>query len=280
MNRSNDRYGRDMGRRDDGRYYSPLRSGRRIRRAMWNGVSDPLTNYEKYYKKPTFSDLYEFCDGRSYNQRERKVNRVVRTDSRRNRSPEEGSSCTAGSEEPPRKLAPCPSERRREIDHYQIPESQHPYPSMSSLSHRFPNLQENRAILSPTSFVNIRMVRERDRQWNDAVGPFLPLANAVPSAMQRRNGLPGLIDIMDKIQEVSSVVGRRFLEMPKIVVVGDQSSGKSSVLENIVGKDFLPRGSGFVTRCPVVIRLFYDYKLNEGIEEMEGVISRSRFVFP
>ena len=45
------------------------------------------------------------------------------------------------------------------------------------------------------------------------------------------------------------------LDLPQIAVVGSQSSGKSSVLENIVGKDFLPRGSGIVTRCPLVLQL-------------------------
>jgi dynamin 1-like protein len=43
--------------------------------------------------------------------------------------------------------------------------------------------------------------------------------------------------------------------MPQIVVVGSQSTGKSSVLESIVGRDFLPRGSGIVTRCPLVLQL-------------------------
>ncbi|GJN15167.1 hypothetical protein PR202_gb02060 [Eleusine coracana subsp. coracana] len=33
------------------------------------------------------------------------------------------------------------------------------------------------------------------------------------------------------------------------------SSGKSSVLESVVGKDFLPRGSGIVTRRPLVLQL-------------------------
>ena len=40
-----------------------------------------------------------------------------------------------------------------------------------------------------------------------------------------------------------------------IVSVGSQSSGKSSVVESIVGKDFLPRGNGIVTRCPLVLAL-------------------------
>lgn len=48
--------------------------------------------------------------------------------------------------------------------------------------------------------------------------------------------------------------------MPKLtsilqVVVGSQSAGKSSVLENIVGRDFLPRGSGIVTRRPLILQL-------------------------
>lgn len=43
--------------------------------------------------------------------------------------------------------------------------------------------------------------------------------------------------------------------IPSQVVVGSQSSGKSSVLENIVGRDFLPRGSGIVTRRPLILQL-------------------------
>uniref|UniRef100_A0A8C1YHH7 dynamin GTPase n=1 Tax=Cyprinus carpio TaxID=7962 RepID=A0A8C1YHH7_CYPCA len=45
------------------------------------------------------------------------------------------------------------------------------------------------------------------------------------------------------------------LDLPQIAVVGGQSAGKSSVLENFVGKDFLPRGSGIVTRRPLVLQL-------------------------
>ncbi|CAJ0895022.1 5487_t:CDS:2, partial [Entrophospora sp. SA101] len=41
------------------------------------------------------------------------------------------------------------------------------------------------------------------------------------------------------------------VDLPQIVVIGSQSSGKSSVLENIVGRDFLPRGTGIVTRRPL-----------------------------
>lgn len=45
------------------------------------------------------------------------------------------------------------------------------------------------------------------------------------------------------------------LDLPQIAVVGGQSAGKSSVLENFVGRDFLPRGSGIVTRRPLILQL-------------------------
>ena len=48
---------------------------------------------------------------------------------------------------------------------------------------------------------------------------------------------------------------RNTIELPQIVVVGGQSTGKSSVLESIVGRDFLPRGAGIVTRCPLILQL-------------------------
>lgn len=54
---------------------------------------------------------------------------------------------------------------------------------------------------------------------------------------------------------VFNTIGNDSLDLPQIVVVGSQSSGKSSVLENIVGKDFLPRGSGIVTRRPLILQL-------------------------
>ncbi|CAI6345395.1 unnamed protein product [Macrosiphum euphorbiae] len=65
-----------------------------------------------------------------------------------------------------------------------------------------------------------------------------------------------LIKIINKLQDVFAVVdGLQMVDLPQIVVVGTQSSGKSSVLESIVGKSFLPRGTGIVTRAPLVIQM-------------------------
>ena len=43
----------------------------------------------------------------------------------------------------------------------------------------------------------------------------------------------------------------------KIVVIGSQSAGKSSVLEKIVGKNFLPTGKGCVTKRPLNLNLYH-----------------------
>ncbi len=92
-----------------------------------------------------------------------------------------------------------------------------------------------------------------------------------------------LIKVVNRLQDAFSAVSvANPIDLPQIVVIGrygpvrlyllsrrpvcssfpisprphnSQSSGKSSVLENIVGRDFLPRGTGIVTRRPLVLRL-------------------------
>ncbi|KAK7121470.1 hypothetical protein R3I93_022533 [Phoxinus phoxinus] len=59
------------------------------------------------------------------------------------------------------------------------------------------------------------------------------------------------IDLIDTLRSVGI---QKDLALPTIAVIGDQSSGKSSVLEAISGVE-LPRGSGIVTRCPLELRL-------------------------
>ncbi|XP_026057819.1 interferon-induced GTP-binding protein Mx3-like isoform X2 [Carassius auratus] len=59
------------------------------------------------------------------------------------------------------------------------------------------------------------------------------------------------IDLIDTLRSVGI---HKDLALPTIVVIGDQSSGKSSVLEALSGVA-LPRGSGIVTRCPLELRL-------------------------
>jgi dynamin 1-like protein len=66
-----------------------------------------------------------------------------------------------------------------------------------------------------------------------------------------------IIPVINKLQDVFSAIGQVPVDLPQIVCIGSQSSGKTSVLENIVGRDFLPRGSGIVTRRPLVLQLLH-----------------------
>ncbi|OMJ90041.1 hypothetical protein SteCoe_7723 [Stentor coeruleus] len=47
----------------------------------------------------------------------------------------------------------------------------------------------------------------------------------------------------------------KLIQLPEIIVVGEQSSGKSSVLQSIIEREILPKGQGIVTRCPIRIRM-------------------------
>ncbi|VVC44411.1 Dynamin-type guanine nucleotide-binding (G) domain,Dynamin, GTPase region, conserved site,Dynamin [Cinara cedri] len=85
------------------------------------------------------------------------------------------------------------------------------------------------------------------------------IADESPNVDQHQiqlNPMDSLITVMNKLQDIFSTTDRsQNIDLPQIVVVGSQSSGKSSVLESLVGKSFLPRGTGIVTRTPLVLHL-------------------------
>uniref|UniRef100_A0A8C7N643 Dynamin-1-like protein n=1 Tax=Oncorhynchus kisutch TaxID=8019 RepID=A0A8C7N643_ONCKI len=69
--------------------------------------------------------------------------------------------------------------------------------------------------------------------------------------------MEALIPVINKLQDVFNTVGADIIQLPQIAVVGTQSSGKSSVLEALVGRDLLPRGTGVVTRRPLILQLVH-----------------------
>ncbi len=78
-----------------------------------------------------------------------------------------------------------------------------------------------------------------------------------------------LINLIDQLRDCGV---NEYIKLPRICSLGTQSSGKSSVLESIVGLDFLPRGDGVVTRRPLELRLCH---INSGepwaiFEERKG----------
>ncbi|XP_038700426.1 dynamin-related protein 3A-like isoform X6 [Tripterygium wilfordii] len=66
-----------------------------------------------------------------------------------------------------------------------------------------------------------------------------------------------VIPILNKLHDIVAPVGAELakISLPHVAVVGSQSSGKSSVLEALVGRDFLPRGCDICTRRPLSLML-------------------------
>ena len=80
-----------------------------------------------------------------------------------------------------------------------------------------------------------------------------------------------VIPIANKLQDIFAQLGSQSaIELPQVAVVGSQSSGKSSVLESLVGRDFLPRGSDICTRRPLVLQLLQTKRKPDGSEEEYG----------
>ncbi|XP_036375767.1 dynamin-1-like protein isoform X2 [Megalops cyprinoides] len=86
--------------------------------------------------------------------------------------------------------------------------------------------------------------------------------------------MEALIPVINKLQDVFNTVGADIIQLPQIAVVGTQSSGKSSVLESLVGRDILPRGTGIVTRRPLILQLVHvdpeDHKKASDENGLEG----------
>ncbi|KAF4075106.1 hypothetical protein AMELA_G00230830 [Ameiurus melas] len=79
------------------------------------------------------------------------------------------------------------------------------------------------------------------------------------------------IDLIDSLR-MSGI--EEDLALPTIAVIGDQSSGKSSVLEALSGVS-LPRGSGIVTRCPLELKL---RKIKCGVQWKAVISYKEQFI--
>ncbi|KAL0454343.1 UNVERIFIED_CONTAM: Dynamin-related protein 3A [Sesamum latifolium] len=80
-----------------------------------------------------------------------------------------------------------------------------------------------------------------------------------------------VIPIVNKLQDIFAQLGSQStIELPQVAVVGSQSSGKSSVLEALVGRDFLPRGNDICTRRPLVLQLVQMKRKADGTDEEWG----------
>lgn len=70
------------------------------------------------------------------------------------------------------------------------------------------------------------------------------------------DNLRSMVTLVDHLRDAGL---QNYIKLPRIVTLGTQSSGKSSVLESIVGLNFLPRNEGVCTRRPLELRLVHTY---------------------
>ena len=77
------------------------------------------------------------------------------------------------------------------------------------------------------------------------------------------------VKILEKIKEIRPLISGYKIQLPQIVVIGDQSSGKSSVLESLTGIKF-PVNSGICTRCPIIVNCKNDKQIKENQFTING----------
>lgn len=97
-------------------------------------------------------------------------------------------------------------------------------------------------------------------------GPGASTSNNMPGSSLGQSVIP----LVNKLQDIFSQLGSAStIDLPQVAVIGSQSSGKSSVLEALVGRDFLPRGSDICTRRPLVLQLIQLHRPDGKSEVME-----------
>lgn len=92
---------------------------------------------------------------------------------------------------------------------------------------------------------------------------YKSVSNAVTSLYSNEN-----FQLLGQDKEILNIgnvlnsifINRSDIEIPRLVVVGSQSSGKSSILNSILGMDILPTGSNMVTRGPLQLELIQTKK--------------------
>jgi GTP-binding protein EngB required for normal cell division len=79
------------------------------------------------------------------------------------------------------------------------------------------------------------------------------------------------IEIKEKLGDID--VDLPF-KLPRIVVVGAESAGKSSVLERLANFRFFPRGRGLTTRMPILLSL-----KKKTVAELREISSKNGLTF-
>lgn len=92
-----------------------------------------------------------------------------------------------------------------------------------------------------------------------------------------------MISLIDKLRDFNL---NDYISLPRIAVLGEQSAGKSSLLESICGLTFLPRGSGIVTRRPLELRMirravekpYFEFPKDHPSEKFENTLQVTKII--
>ncbi|XP_057443111.1 dynamin-related protein 4C-like [Lotus japonicus] len=97
-----------------------------------------------------------------------------------------------------------------------------------------------------SSTKNDLLVHEELEQSQESISVVAPIVSSYNEKIRP------VLDAVENLRRLN--ISKEGIQLPTIVVVGDQSSGKSSVLESLAGIS-LPRGQGICTRVPLIMRL-------------------------
>lgn len=125
-----------------------------------------------------------------------------------------------------------------------------------------PHLRHSSAATAPDNDVQMSDIKNARTHALDEGYDTEPLdGNQTPTSQEStsQSGLQvvgkGIKELLDAINQLEQLgVENLEIPLPKIVVVGDQSAGKSSLVEAI-SEIKVPRASGTCTRCPLQINL-------------------------
>jgi len=142
------------------------------------------------------------------------------------------------------------------------------------------------SILSNINFNNVNMNNFQNIQGIQSMFNF-------GKSEHNTEGLSKLSD--SKVIQINNELNGIFndqIKLPRLVVVGSQSSGKSSVLNSIITMNILPTGSEMVTRTPLSMELspilnpnessieFGEYIVSEGSNNAWKKIKNIRVTYP